>query len=368
MTVNAMFVDDDPSLLSSIRRQLFSLKLKWNVSYAERGAKALELLSEKSYDVVISDMRMPEMDGAELISRIRDKYPDTIRIILSGQSEAKQLEQALGIAHLILKKPCETRTIANIVERCSEMRRRLLSTTVCSLITRRDQWIGSAESVQQLLRLFRDSEVSAQKVSEVISQDLVISARVLGFVNSAYYGLSRHISDIEQAVVMLGVSTIKSIYTRIKAAEIVCLNPLANRLASEGMEHGLRVAAGACELLKVKKANPEWQADCFLAGVLHDIGMPLLASVAEKEYETILHDVHWGTTSLDQDKLIQLERERLGCTHAEVGAYQLAIWGFDPRILEAVLTHHDASNDKASIFTIANAIHEVSEPSQVLSP
>ena len=100
-----LFVDDEENVLSGIKRILRSKRGAWTMEFASTGASGLDKLSKMRADVVISDMRMPHMDGAEFLSKVRDLHPETARIILSGFSEHEPALRASGPSHRYLAKP-----------------------------------------------------------------------------------------------------------------------------------------------------------------------------------------------------------------------------------------------------------------------
>src|SRR5437868_15488296 len=83
-----LFVDDESKILDGIRRMLHTARTRWDLQFAVGGEAGLKACEAAPFDVVISDMRMPGMDGATLLPHMRDRYPSTARIILSGYSEA----------------------------------------------------------------------------------------------------------------------------------------------------------------------------------------------------------------------------------------------------------------------------------------
>ena len=108
MSTRIIFVDDDPMLLASTRRQLRRKLPDCELLFFEKASEALESMATEPADVVLSDLRMPEIDGAELLSRVAELYPDTIRLAWTGQSELKQLNKVFETAHQIFSKPCPT--------------------------------------------------------------------------------------------------------------------------------------------------------------------------------------------------------------------------------------------------------------------
>ena len=97
--IRVLFVDDDPLILAGIKRLMRRMADQLQPEFASSGPEALKRLDEQPFDAIVSDMRMPNMDGAELLSRVRSKHPDVIRLILSGQSPNESKFRALGPAH-----------------------------------------------------------------------------------------------------------------------------------------------------------------------------------------------------------------------------------------------------------------------------
>jgi len=110
-----IFVDDDPMLLASTRRQLHRKLPNCEKLFFERAPEALEAIMEIPADVVLSDLRMPEMSGAEFLERIAKQHPNSIRLAWTGQSEVEQLERVFEVAHQVFSKPCPTQTLLDIL-------------------------------------------------------------------------------------------------------------------------------------------------------------------------------------------------------------------------------------------------------------
>ncbi|MCK5945067.1 MAG: response regulator, partial [Planctomycetes bacterium] len=109
------FVDDERSILDGLRRSLRALRKNWQFEFHDGGQKALDRMQEVKPDVVVSDMRMPGMDGAEFLTRVRREYPDTIRLVLSGYAEFDAISRVMRSAHQVMSKPCEPDQIAKVL-------------------------------------------------------------------------------------------------------------------------------------------------------------------------------------------------------------------------------------------------------------
>ena len=112
-----LFVDDEPMILAGLQRLLRSQRNVWDMSFAASGAEALAVLETKPFDAVVTDMRMPAMDGARLLELVKERYPGTIRIVLSGYFESEAALRAVPVAHQYLAKPCDPKKLHEAIER-----------------------------------------------------------------------------------------------------------------------------------------------------------------------------------------------------------------------------------------------------------
>ena len=120
MKKSILFVDDEPKILQGLRRMLHSMRKEWYMEFAESGYQALEILNNSHFDVVVTDMRMPGMNGLELLIEIKKLYPNVIRIVLSGQASKDVIIQSIGPIHQYLSKPTNSDKMKFIISRtCS---------------------------------------------------------------------------------------------------------------------------------------------------------------------------------------------------------------------------------------------------------
>jgi DNA-binding NtrC family response regulator len=112
-----LFVDDEPAILDALRRSFRIHRSRWQMEFAISAARALEVLAADSVDVVVTDFRMPEMDGGQLLSVVRERYPHTARLILSGYSGLQDRLLSDGLADEYLDKPCTPSDLEGVIER-----------------------------------------------------------------------------------------------------------------------------------------------------------------------------------------------------------------------------------------------------------
>ena len=104
-----LFVDDETMVLHGLQRMLHTLRNEWEMVFVDSGLKALEIMAQGPFDIIVADMRMPGMNGAELLNEVMILYPQTIRFILSGYSDEDLILQSLSATHQFIAKPCDPR-------------------------------------------------------------------------------------------------------------------------------------------------------------------------------------------------------------------------------------------------------------------
>jgi CheY-like chemotaxis protein len=116
-----LFVDDDPLILAGIRSVFYRERHRWELVFATGGEEALAELERGAFDVVVSDLRMPGIDGLALLARVRETSPATARVMLSGSADRDEIGTSPAVEEL-LRKPCDARTMRSTLERMLERR------------------------------------------------------------------------------------------------------------------------------------------------------------------------------------------------------------------------------------------------------
>ena len=347
-----LFVDDEPKVLQGLQRQLRPMRHEWDMNFVESGAQALDFMAARRVDIVVSDMTMPLMDGSQLLSEVVKRHPETVRIILSGHAEREAVLRLIGPAHQYLSKPCEADDLRQAIARAFALRdllgnERLKQLTTCL------KNLPSLPALQNQLteELCQDSP-SLERIGKIISRDLGLTAKMLQLVNSAFFGLAQPISNPADAAIYLGLNTIRSLALSVEIfsqydqqrCQLFSLEVLASHSWTTGVMARC-VAQQERQELKVLE-------QCFLAGLLHDVGQLILAFGLHEEYSAII-----ARAKAENLPVWQVEQETLGASHAEVGAYLLALWGLPNPIIEAVALHHQPARCVAPEFSPVIAVH-----------
>jgi HD-like signal output (HDOD) protein len=326
-----LFVDGEPNILQGLRRLLRDMRHEWEMEFAGSGRDALEILRANPCEIVVSDVKMSGVDGGDLLVEVQSRYPETIRIVLSGNPDKNLLFTSIGATHQYLSKPCDPDQLKEIINRSLALRTLLQSEAVIKLASRLTTIPSLPTLYRQVIDELKNPNCSLQQVGQVIAQDIGMSAKVLKLVNSAYFGLPNPIANVERAVTFLGLETSQSLVLGIQIFAEYEGRSLRGFSIDELWKHSLRTAFCARALAKAEGLGRHAVDDVFMAAMLHDVGKLVLAANLPRDYERYVVARDESADGAD------VEREIFGASHAEVGAYILGLWGLPDFILESIV-------------------------------
>ncbi|OGP69740.1 MAG: hypothetical protein A2Y80_03490 [Deltaproteobacteria bacterium RBG_13_58_19] len=352
MKTRILFVDDEPNVLEGLKRMLRGKRDEWDLAFAGTGPEALEILEREPFDVVVSDMRMPGMDGAQLLTEVQRRHPLIVRIVLSGQSDQAMILQSVRPAHQYLTKPCDAETLKNTIERSNQLRDLLTDNTLRQIVSQMETLPSLPSLYAEIMREVESEYSSMQKIGQIISRDIGMTAKVLQLVNSAFFGHCRHVSSPVQASELLGLETIKSLVIHVHIFSQFKHATLPSSFMNRLWDHSLATGIYAQTIAKLEKLGRTVIDDAFMAGVLHDAGKLILAANFPKRYRQALLEALKNKTSLEES-----EQQIFGVGHAEVGAYLLALWGLPQPIVGAVAFHHRPRQNQCEKISFCTMVH-----------
>lgn len=362
MKKRILFVEDNPILLQ-MYQAILEDERQWEVVTTENGSHALELMQQRPFDVVVSDLRMPGMSGVELLNQVRERHPGTSRIVVSGLNDQEEVARSLGSTHQFLSKPFDLKALKATLGRISSLDAYLKDDRIKALVGRFRSLPSFPSLYVEVMKELSDSEPSVEKIAGIIAHDPGMTAKMLQIVNSAAIGLARKVGSPFEAVQFLGLGTVRSLV--LSAHIFSCFE----RINLEGFsitqlwDHGMKTGRIACMIMQYEQAEPSDVEDAYIAGMLHDIGKLMLAEAMPVEFQKALklaaeRNVH----------LYETELEVFGATHAGVAAYLFGLWGLPASIVEAVAFHHaPTASDLRTLgplaaVHVANVLeHEVSD-------
>ena len=325
-----LFVDDEKDILKALNR-LF-MDTDYEVFIADSGEYALAILDNEKIDLVVTDMRMPSMDGFELLEKIKAKHPNVLRIILSGYSEKNTILMALqkNLAKLYVMKPWDNELLLQIIRQLFETESILCDQKLIQLINNTDELPTLKNSYHKIMALI-DSGADISKISKAIEHDPAIATKLLHIINSAFYEVKT--GNVKQAITLLGLSTTKNIVLATSIVDACSLDGTCTQL--EIIWNHSFACSQILNIIYEKLLNKKLSEIESSAGLLHNIGMALFLKIFKKKYKDIFLEM-----KKDSSNLLFFEMNVLHVTHQQVGAYLLKWWGIPYPIVEAALYHH----------------------------
>lgn len=351
MVQRILFVDDEPKVLTGLQRMLRGYRREWDMHFCDDPERALGLVADGAYDIVVTDMRMPGMDGAELLQQVRKLHPEAVRIVLSGQSDEEKVMRAVGPAHQYLSKPCDPDILQQTIRRAGDISARLREPQLRSLVAGLSSLPSLPAVYLELVSELRREDASIDRVGELISQDVGMTAKVLQLVNSSFFGLPVTVRDAVHAATLLGVDTLRPLVLTAGVFRQLEQSAAPQSLVEEVLHHSLSVGCLARRICQCERADDEVASAALLGGVLHDIGKLILADHFGSRYVKVLRQANSPTVDL-----CELERQEFGGSHAAVGGFLVGVWGLPHDLVEAIAFHHDPITEKPGAITPLAAV------------
>jgi putative nucleotidyltransferase with HDIG domain len=347
-----LFVDDEPQVLSVLGLMLKPLQAELAVDFVTSGAEALALMAEKPFDVVVSDMRMPGMTGAELLNEVMLRYPQMVRIILSGFADQELVMRCVGSTHLYLTKPITATALRSTLKRIRELNQRLMKGEICKLVTRMSCLPSMPSIYFKIMNALQSPNASVQTIAAILEQDPALTAKILQLSNSAFFGSAASVTTAVDAVQFLGVQVVASLAMANGVFSSFDNHSHKKLALDELWQHTIHTAFLARAICRQETHDLTQSETAFTAGILHDIGKLVVAANLPKQYLQVLN-----RSNSEQRPAFQIESEIFNVDHAEVGGYLLGLWGLPVTLVEAVGLHHHPEAALENAFSPLTAVH-----------
>ncbi len=345
--IQVLVVDDEPLVLRSLSARI--RREPGIIGYFVGSVQeALPILENEVIDVVLTDMRMPERDGCSLLREVRGRWPDAVRMVMSGHLDRQASFEAGPLAHLLLSKPCTWESLQDQLHRAAAVRTLIREATTDGALERLEALPAVNTLHARLGELAQDPRVGLAQLADVVAEDPAIAARVLQVANSAWLGLNRQVASLRDALAMLGTDLVRKITLSAELFE---------KLGRRAVKAGVNVGAVQQRSLLTSRiasrlVDREAAPVASTAGLLHEAGTLALAAADPDGWR---HSRHLAR----QPGVLALEAERevFGCNHATAGALLLNRWGLPLPIVEAAAFHHGPIRLPSDGYGVAGAVH-----------
>ena len=347
-----LFVDDEPMVLRGLQRTLRKMREAWDMAFASSAQEALAILDNNPMDVIISDMKMPEMDGTQLLAQVKQRHPHVVRLILSGHVEQETTIKSVRFAHQCLSKPCDVEVLKQTLAKLFALRDILSDESIKKIVSQIESLPSLPAIYTQIMAEMQSDDPSIKNVGAIISRDISMTAKILQVVNSVFFGLPQKISNPQQAVMLLGLETIKSLVLSVKIFSEFSQKKNSWFNLDAIFNHSISVSTHAKAIVKSEKMDQEVINYSLMAGLLHDLGKLILATNFKDTYRQLLTESQNST-----HEIWELEHETFGTSHAEIGAYLMGLWNLENPIIEAIAFHHCPAKSVSTQMGLLAAVH-----------
>lgn len=337
-----LFVDDEPAILAGLQNLLYRERKRWDLVFATSGAAGLAALEQQPTDVVVSDIRMPGMDGASFLTTVRERFPGAARIVLSGHADSDAIVRVLPASHQLLGKPCDASTLRAAIDRGLVLRSTSLDADVTAAIARLDRLPSPGRIVDELDAALASS-AGVDDLAHIVKRDMGLSAKVLQVANFPYFG-SGETYSIADSIGLLGSARLRHL-----AATSTAFTSFAS-LDDEEAFSRLQASAYETACLAALFVPANLRSLVYAAALLHDVGHVALCFGMGERYRVTVHPHDGGCR-------VAAECELLGSTHAELGAQLLELWGLPAELTDIVRHHHTPDRAAPANLLAAAAVH-----------
>ncbi|MGD9187533.1 MAG: response regulator, partial [Desulfobacteraceae bacterium] len=330
MAKTILFVDEEQFIRNALKRSFRKMRGEWDMTFASSPNEALAALQEMPSDVVVSETIFSGEEGLDFLATVREKHPQSVRIILSGYADQDVVLQSVNVAHQYLAKPCEDETLKATIARAFMMKELLDDDALKQVVSKIDSLPSVPSLYLELVEELKSEDASIDKIGDIISKDMGLTVKILKLVNSSYFGLRQHISNPTKAVSLLGIDLIKAIVLTAGTLDKFQHLKFPGFSIELMWEHAMRSAAFAKIIAQDAELKRKDVDTAFMATLLHDIGKLLIAAHMPTQFSEILAQVG------QQDGTMRdAEMDIIGTSHAAVGAYLLGLWGLPDQIINA---------------------------------
>ncbi len=347
-----LFVDDDPMLLQFYCAIMEREKEAWETHTIDDPRKVLGLLASKTFDVLVSDFRMPAMDGIQLMREVSERHPAVARMMVSGMQDQQEVARCLGLTHQFLPKPFNLKSFRATLARVCQLGVFLEDPRLQAIVAQVKSLPSVPSLYLEMMTEINREDSSLEALAAIVAKDPSMTAKLLQIVNSAAFGQARRISSPLEAIQFLGVARVNSLVLSTHIFSSFDQATVKGSSIQALWDHAFQTASLARLILDAEGAESEMAEAGYTAGLLHDIGKLILAQSFPQDWQRVLAACAEGSRPS-----VDVEMEIFGASHTGIGAYLLGLWGLPAPIVEAVAFHHAPMQSGTPAMSPLLAVH-----------
>jgi len=352
MKKRILVVDSDTAELQQLRNFLAVLPQGWDAVFFETAAAALGDLAVTPSDVIITDFRLSDKTGLELLNEAAKLCPKIGTIVLANLESTDSALKCVGTAHHFVAKPCKESRIRAALDCAFDANAWLPDINVRKLARDMKVLPSPPGLYFRIVKEMQNIDHAMENVGWLIARDPACTARLLQLANSSSFGLTLKVTNPIEAVMYVGLKMTQSIVLLVNSLSFAEKKPELKASVERVWKHSVQTSGFAKVIARSERLSSSVAEEAYTAGLLHDIGQLVLAANYPDNFSAAL--------KLAAEKkmiLAEAETQVFGTSHAELGAYLLATWGLPWSIVEAVALHHNPGPAACQKFSSLTVLH-----------
>lgn len=355
MKLNILTVDKNPNILSQISELLHSSQFEGKYYFTQTIDEAFSIIEQNEISIVICDLNIPTINGVDFLEVLKSDFPSIVRIVLfDHENQIELLLKSVVSAHKFISKPIDSEKFYKVITQTLLLNSFLIDTNVLNILNQIESFPSLPQTYIEIEEELNKENFAIKNISDIVHKDMAIATRILQVVNSPLFGLAKNITDIQQAISLLGITMLKSLILYTQIFRSFEGNMRVENIQKEIWEHSLKVA-NTSKLLVANFGNRNEIETAFISGLLHDVGKIIIIN-----NEKFIFDILELMKS-ENIEYNEAEYKILGTSHAEIGAYLLSLWGLPNIIVDSVKNHHKISKIENNIISVETAVFIANE-------
>jgi len=312
-----LFIDDDMFMQRAFVRMAQRIRPGWVFISEENSTLWQQQLGDKVPDIVVSDYLMPGTRGDKLLQQVAERYPQAVRVLLTGDTRDDIIGAASTVAHYVIGKPYQQQALVDLFDGVDRLIALPLSEEQRELLGRAGGVVPRTEVLQDFERAILDPNVSIKQVVSILGHESEIAGKLIQLANSPFMGFQRQTLSLEEAIKRLGLVVTQAVVTTLAVAtsDSICLDEHVHKQLSDKI---FSVATFARELAEKMAFSHDEMELAFTASLLKGLGELCLASPT---FTSMLSD----------------QEHDIPLSSAMLAAYLLTLWGYPSSCVEVLL-------------------------------
>lgn len=328
-----LFVLTQREPLSRLPAGLAESQQGWQSIRVADAGTALDVISQRSVSVVVACFGS-DLTGCDLFfNQLQEQSPAIIRLLLLSEID---IGTALGCAHQSIAAQSGFGVIERAITKGLSLWQRTQGNgDLTALLSHVDKLPTPPALYFNIRDEIESPTCGPESIARIIAHDQALSASILKVANSGFYGPSRSVADLQQAISLVGMDVVSGLLLSVHLYDRL---PLPGFNLDALWMHGAVVSKLAQYIAREEGGDAEAINASGMAGLLHDIGTFFMVSKFPDQYQSIMHQADG-----DELRAIELEKNCFGVSHAELGGLVLDLWCMPADVVEAVIHHHCAA-------------------------